>query len=160
MERPLPNHCARRVLRYPVLWGEDKLLTEVTARRLIAATNQRLGQGPPTPPQKRPYGCAKAESWVRYHCAWLFCRTSLRDVAPDVVLRVAPGELAGHYEVIETWRYRKDYRCLHELDDLVEAFHRQLRRNRAAAVFNLGPAVPGSRRPAAGHHGAARPAGR
>jgi hypothetical protein len=160
MERQLPNHCARRVLRYPALWGDDRLLTNATARRLIAAANERLGQGPPTPIQRRPYGASRAESWTRYRCPWLFCRTTLRDVAPDAVLRVAPGELSGHYEVVEAWRYRRDYRSLGELDELVEAFHRQLMRNRTAAVLNSGPTAPGSRRPAAGHRVAARPAGR
>jgi hypothetical protein len=145
------------VLRYPVLWGESRLMTDATGRRLIAAANKRLGQGPPTPIQERPYGAARAENWTRYRCPWLFCRTTLREVAPDAVLRVGPAGPAGHYEVIETWCYRRDYSCLLELDELVEAFHRQLMRNRTAAVLNPGPTAPGSRRPAAGHRAAARP---
>ena len=143
MERQLHTHAPRKLLRFVELWGPDRLYTSAGASRLMAEANRAADQHLIGQRQRRRYGCQKAEPWFTYRCAWLFSRTTLRDVAPDEVIRVAPVEGPSAYEVLERWRFRHEYRNLDELGRLVEAFYRRLRRNRAQAVFNRDPVAPG-----------------
>jgi hypothetical protein len=143
MSTRLNTRGPRRLLRYPELWGSDLLCTASRASRLLSEANRAAGQDRVGQRQHRLYGCQKAEHWLLYRCSWLFARTVLRDVAPDEVIRVAPGEEAGTYRVVERWRYRREYRNLDELVRLVDRFYGQLLRQRSKAVFSLDPVAPG-----------------
>jgi hypothetical protein len=144
MNERLNNYAPKKLLRYPALWGEDLLHTFATGKTVVAAANRTVL---PSVSMKlagcKRYSWLLAERWGRYRCAWLYARTSLRDVAPDEVIRVAPGGGPGIYEVVERWRYREHYRNLEELGRLVEAFHRAVRLDRTSAVLNRAATAPG-----------------
>ena len=143
MERPRHLHSPRLLLRCPELWGPDRLHTRHRSAQLMAEANRAVNQDSIGQRQLRRYGCQKAETWSRYRSPWLFSRTSLRDVAPNEVIRVAPLEWPGVYEVIECWRFRHEYRNLDELNRLVEAFFKRMRGGRTQAVLNRDPVAPG-----------------
>lgn len=126
----LRTNSPRLLVRWRELWGDD-LLTMSGARKAMAEANAAAGE--------RRYRMKQAERWLLYRCPFLFARTSLREVPPDEIVRVAPTGGFGRYRVVESWRYRIDYRGNHDLEPLIHAFHKAVLANRAKAVLNPEP---------------------
>lgn len=147
----LRTNSPRLLVRYPELWGDD-LMTMSGARRAIADANALAGE--------QRYRMRSVDRWLLYRCPFLFARTRLREVPPDEILRVAPVAGFGRYRVMESWRYRIEYKGNHDLEPLIHAFHQAVLKNRAKTVLDAKPfaafnQAPGSAGPALGRHRAA-----